>query len=527
MAKGGNVAASGASTGSSGAGGQPSGSAGASGVAGASAGEGAAAGEPASAAAGDDAGGAGAAGDACPHTSDGPLAFPCAQGFGARALGGRGGDVYHVTTLADAGAGSLREGLETASEPRTIVFEVAGTIALESSLVIDGSNITIAGQTAPGDGITLRDHSLELEGARDIIVRYIRLRRGDVTVRDGSRPTGSSDLDSVSINDSENVIFDHVSVSWSCDELFGIVRNRNVTVQWSLLAEPLGDPELHPYGDDHAFGLNNSANTLSFHHSLVANYVMRGPQFEANDALNAQGYDVQMEAVNNVLFDYQSSGSRYTTGIETDQDAASEVAFSFHFINNLYLLSPDRSPSKVPEIHAVTKHGVIDQVKVHVAGNIGPNRPTDDLDPWLLVYTDDDDVPVGQADADVLAQLSDVPLFASSVPITKHSAQEAYELVLAHAGMSTKRDAVDLRVVSDVSSRKFGSYLSSQSEVGGWPVLDAGIAAPDTDRDGMPDAWETEQGLDPNDASDRNDDRNADGYTNLEDYLESRVPRIH
>jgi hypothetical protein len=253
---------------------------------------------------------------------------------------------------------------------------------------------------------------------------------------------------------------------------------------------------------------------------------MRGPQLEANDALNGQGYDVQMEAVNNVLFDYKKSGSRYTTGIETDPEGASQIGFGFHFINNLYLLSPDLSPSLVPEIHAVTKHGVVDRVRVYVAGNIGPNRPTDDLDPWLSVYTDDEDLPIGQAAAELRAQLSDTPLFASSVPITTQTAQHAYELVLAHAGMNTQRDAVDLRIVSDVRARKFGAYLHSQAEVGGWPILDAGTAAPDADRDGMPDEWENAHGLDPNDASDRNTVHDADGYTNLEEYLESRVPPI-
>ncbi|MBW2458944.1 MAG: hypothetical protein JRI68_30880, partial [Deltaproteobacteria bacterium] len=207
----------------------------------------------------------------------GPLrAFPGAEGFAADAKGGRGGDVYHVTTLADAGPGSLRAGIETANGPRTIVFETGGEIRLESRIVIHQSFITIAGQTAPGDGITIRDRSVDIQGASDIVIRFLRIRRGDIDVRANGKPTTSVGYDTMSIDDSRNVILDHLSLSWSCDEILGIVQNENVTIQWSLITEPLGDVDLHPYSDHHAYGLNTSANTLSLHHSLVANYVMRG-----------------------------------------------------------------------------------------------------------------------------------------------------------------------------------------------------------------------------------------------------------
>jgi hypothetical protein len=365
-----------------------------------------------------------------------PLAFPCAEGFGARARGGRGGDVYHVTTLADSGAGSLRQGITSASGPRTIVFDVGGTIQLRSTLVIDGDFLTIAGQTAPGDGITLRDYSVDLRGASHIVVRYLRLRRGDVRVRAAGDPRGSAGLDTVSIDDSHDIIFDHVSASWSCDEIFGVVQNRGVTIQWSIVSEPLGDPPLHPYGDNHAFGLNTSANTLSFHHSLVANYVMRGPQFEANDATNGQGYDVWMEAVNNVLFDYKSSGSRYTTGIEDNAAAASRVDFRFHFLGNTYLRRA-RSNGP-PEIDAETRHGVSSQVRVHVAGNVGPSRPNDTGDEWAVVYADD--APIARASASIRRQMSSTPLFTTPVPVTPRRAADAYALVLAtpaRAGCAT------------------------------------------------------------------------------------------
>ncbi|MBW2457301.1 MAG: hypothetical protein JRI68_22525, partial [Deltaproteobacteria bacterium] len=262
-----------------------------------------------------------------------------------------------------------------------------------------------------------------------------------------------------------------------------------------------------------------SANTLSLHHSLVANYVMRGPQFEANDASNSQGYHVWMEAVNNVLFDYERSGSRYTTGIEDNPSAASAIDFWFHFRSNYYLRNPNESPA--PEIHAELKHGVTDQVKVHVAGNVGPNRPTDSGDEWAVVWagTDPDDA-IANAASDIKAQMSDAPLFAPAVPVTEESAEQAYQSVMAHAGFSTKRDAVDLRVLQDVVNRSWHDYVNSQEDVGGFPPLQAGTPVADVDRDGMSDAWELANGLDPADPEDRNGDLDGDEYTNLEEYLE-------
>ena len=487
-----------------------------SGGSGGSAGTGGVAGSGGTAGAGGVAGSGGTAGSGGGAT--GLLrAFPGAEGFGANAKGGRGGDVYHVTSLADDGPGSLREGIDSASGPRTIVFEVGGEIKLKSRLIINKDNLTIAGQTAPGDGITIRDRSVDIAKAHDIVIRFVRMRRGDIDILASGKPTGSVGLDTVSIDDSEDVILDHVSLSWSCDELFGIVQNRNVTVQWALMAEPLGDPKLHPYGDEHAYGLNTSANTLTLHHSLLANYVMRGPQFEANDASNNQGYHVQMEAVNNVFFDYERSGSRYTTGIETNPSAASNIDFLFHFRKNLYL-NPNGSRA---EIHAELKHGVTDQVKVHVAGNIGPNRPTDTGNEWAIVWTsnaDPSDV-IANASSDVKAQMSNTPLFAPEIPVTEQSALDAYEAILQQVGMWKKRDLVDERILQNVVARKWSDYLHSQAEVGGFPALQSGTPAVDADRDGMADAWEVGAGLDPSDSSDGAGDLDGDGWTNLEEYL--------
>lgn len=442
-------------------------------------------------------------------------AFPGAEGFGAYSSGGRGGDVYHVTTLEDSGTGSLREGVETAAGPRTIVFDISGTIILKSILWIKNSNLTIAGQTAPGDGICIRDYSVNIKKANDIIVRYLRIRLGDIQTLANGKPTSSTGLDVVSIDDSKNIIFDHCSLSWSCDEIFGIVQNENITIQWCLIAEPLGDPLLHPYGNSHAYGLNNSANTLSVHHCLISNYVMRGPEFEPNDAVNDQGYQVQMEAVNNVMFDYKKSGSRYKTGIEDNPEAASEISFQFHFLNNYYIRKYN---DDAPEIHAVTKHGVTDQLKIFVAGNIGPNRITNDLNPWKSVWVENGPN-ILMADSSIQAQMASELLFSSPVPITLQPADEAYASILQDVGCGISRDSVDLRILNDVKNRKFSDYLHSQETVGGWPVLNTKTAPLDTDQDGMPDWWEDELELDKFEPADRNYDKNMDGYTNLESYL--------
>lgn len=442
------------------------------------------------------------------------LAFPGAEGFGAYAQGGRGGDVYYVANLNDSGAGSLRNGITSASGPRTIVFGVSGNIQLQSELTINKPNLTIAGQTAPGDGICLRDYSLSVSGSHDVIVRGLRVRRGDVVVRATGRPTGSGGLDAVSIDDSSNVIFDHCSLSWSCDEIFGIVQNQNITIQWCIISEPLGDPLslIHPYGTNHAYGMNCSATTLSVHHNLIAKYVIRGPQFEANDASVGQGYEVWKEAVNNVMFDYRNSGSRYRTGVEV---GAGNIPFRFHFIKNFYIRNPSRTSAQ--EIEVLTNFGVTNTVKVHVAGNIGPSRPNDNLDQWTLVKLDDDDVPIRLASADITNQMSDVPLFTSPAPVTQHSASNAYKQVVSLAGYYPVRDAVDARVISNVVNRQFFDFLQSQSQVGGWPALNTYNVPTDTDRDGMPDFWEAALGKNPYVAS--NNATNSDGYTDLEHYL--------
>lgn len=402
-----------------------------------------------------------------------PANFEGAEGFGAAARGGTGGQVLQVTTLADdmrhAPPGSLRWAIGQPG-PRIIRFAVAGNLRLAGPLTITEPLVTIDGRWAPGDGVCLCDHSLEIKDTHDVVVRYLRIRRGDLSTLERNaaqglqRPKGSGDLDCVSAFRSSDILFDHVSASWSNDEVFGIVGCRNVTIQWCIISEPLSNPALHPYGDNHAFGLNLSASTLSLHHCLIAHYVMRGPQFEANDVRRALGFDPQFEAVDNVMFDYQRSGSRYTTGIEDHAEEAAGAKFAFQFLDNFYIAG-----GRQPEIEAVLKHGVIGPLQVYVSGNLGPHRTEPEQDEWRVLFAGK--TPMRSAERAAQAQVSASLLFTAPVPVTRQPAREAYEAVLKQAGCSHRPDAVDRRIIDDVRQHRTGRILRSQSEVGGWPEL--------------------------------------------------------
>lgn len=403
----------------------------------------------------------------------GALAAPAtARGFGASSRGGAGGRVIHVTRLDDdvksPPAGSFRWAVMQKG-PRIVRFAIAGTIELRDRVVVREPRLTIDGGDAPALGVCLKGGSLEFRDTHDIIVRHIRVRLGDGPGLRANRlplrwrPANSRGLDCINLLECDRVLITHCSLSWSCDEIVSVVRCRGVTVQWCILSEPLKSWRLHPYGNNHAYCLNASASTLSVHHCLFAHYVMRGPQFEANDMRRGDAWDVKMEAANNVMAGFKSSGSRYTTGVEDHREEAAGMRFQFQFIGNLYVGEPGR-----PAIQASTGHGIHPGVRVGVVGNtqrpIGGGLP---YDARAGIETDKKQTITPGHDASG-RQMSTRCLFHTSASEEDHRELADF---LQNVGCSLKRDAVDARILAGAPFRS-QKIIASPHEVGGWPALD-------------------------------------------------------
>ncbi len=427
-------------------------------------------------------------------------AFPGAEGFGRLARGGRGGDVYHVTTLADAGPGSLREGIRSAKGPRTIVFEVSGTIGLRSALLIDRSQLTIAGQTAPGDGITLRDYTLQIKKATDVVVRYLRVRLGD----QNKPPGAKGGDDTLNTDDVDRLMIDHCSLSWAIDGTHDLRRGGNVTVQWSIISEALNESLHHKGAHAMAASYRDLSGNLTLHHNLFSTCRDRHPTLGSAKEPPRHVVDFR----NNVIYNWSRGGT---------------TNFADHFINaihNTWRPGPMSDPAQLP---IAMKGSLPDLARGHMSGNVFEGRDDLTRDNYAALDFKRWLKPAGNyAYAGTLAdwRTERAPELGAALPRTQ-TAAEAMELVLARAGASLRRDAVDRRVVEDVRQRR-GRLISSPAEVGGWPELKSAPAPLDTDRDGMPDAWELSHGLDPKSRAD-GARMGADGYTNLERYLNSLV----
>jgi hypothetical protein len=426
---------------------------------------------------------------ASPHPPE-TVAFPGAEGFGRFATGGRGGAVLRVTTLADSGPGSLRAAVE-AKGPRTIVFDVGGEITLASPLKIGRGAVTIAGQTAPGDGVTLRGQPLVV-AADDVVVRYIRVRLGDET---------KVQEDAVSITRGRRIILDHVSASWSVDETLSAGSRydppesgvHDLTVQWSLIAESL-NVSVHQKGK-HGYGSlirGGHGARFSWLNNLWANHQARMPRPGNYNGRDIDPVGAFFEFRGNVFYNW--GGGR--AGYNADSDTLS----AYDFVGNWYQSGPD---SEAALAFCEENRGSRAWFADNAMNGVVPD------DPLSLV---------GCAPPDGYRAAG--PLADSGAETV--SPAGAYERVLAGAGASKVRDAVDLRVVAGVKA-KTGRLINTQADVGGWPALKSGRAWADGDGDGMPDAWETAKGFDPKDGSDGARDRDGDGFTNLEDWLNGLV----
>jgi hypothetical protein len=436
-------------------------------------------------------------------------AFPGAQGFGATAKGGRGGDVYHVSNLNDSGAGSLREGIETASGARTIVFEVGGTVDLQSPLRISAERLSIAGQTAPG-GIGLRGYPVVLTGARDVVLRYLRLRPGDLHAEGvrGRPGRGNADLpadaaDALSIFDSRRVIVDHVSASWGMDETLSVTNSRAVTVQHSIISESLDD-SFHPEGP-HGYGSllrGVGGRGYSFFGNLYAHHVLRSPAVggEQTPPPDDERRGLDIEFVNNVIYDWGLLSSHTVEGLGR---------MRVNYLANVLVAGP--STVCLVCVFTVLDPDPADELSIHHAGNWIDSQLNEVFDPE----------PVQDFSFFGVMEFVDEPFRFGS--IDSLPALRAYDRVLREAGASLTRDDVDRRVIRQVIEQS-GGIIDSQDQVGGWPA-DPPPRPPETDldRDGMADAWECRMGLDPDEPEDRNGFDLSRRYTNLEIYLQYLV----
>jgi hypothetical protein len=437
------------------------------------------------------------------------VAFPGAEGGGMYTRGGRGGKVLEVTRLDDdANAGTLRWAVNQ-SGARTVVFRVSGTIVLTSDLKISRDSITIAGQTAPGDGICLRKYALVVS-ANEVIIRYLRVRLGDES---GGESDAMSGFTNTTTGNKNHIIIDHCSASWSQDETLSYYGNDYVTVQWCIISESLYNSS-HPKGAHGYGGIWGGADHTSFHHNLLAHHSSRNPRLSGTGT-TVGCYNVDLR--NNVIYNW---GFNSAYGGE---------ASTANFVNNYYKPGP------------ATKIGV--RARIY--------QPSDTLGRWYIqgnyvegssVVSNDNwaggvNPSIAPANLNTLKAAAPFP----SLPVTTHTAQQAFDLVLQYAGAAfPKRDTVDGRVTAETrtgtvtfggktyakvqgfDTTKVYGIIDTQTDVGGWPVLGSIPAPIDSDHDGMPDNWEASQGLDLNNASDRNK-VGAGGYTMLEIYLNSLV----
>lgn len=444
------------------------------------------------------------------------LSFPTAEGYGRYARGGRGGRIVEVTNLNDSGEGSLRQALEVEKGPRIVVFRVGGVIALEKALVIpdDGGDVYVAGQTAPGDGITLINYDFGAMGSEDVVIRDIRVRVGDKN----GKSTGGMGLGSCN-----NSIVDHCSISWATDEGFSSRSAQNISFQWSIIGESLNesvhyDAENRDNTEPHSFAASISGYTGSFHHNLLINNTGRNWSLAGAMEQDAKTYGGQLDISNNVVYNWRD---RTTDG----------GVRRLNFVNNYYKAGAVSNT----DLHVVSldgnELGTYDMQKMYVSGNKMTKS-----DGSVILDSTDDAWAKGKAksggknstDADVR---SDTPFFESHVQV--ESADDAYNKVIVSAGANQPGyDYIDSRYLKEVSTGTYtytGSkaglkgIVDSQNDAGGYPNASnfKGDTAPeDSDHDGMPDDWETAHGLNPNNAADGSIvSLSADDYTNVELYL--------
>lgn len=430
------------------------------------------------------------------------LAFSDAEGYGRYARGGRGGKVVAVTNLNDDGPGSFRYAVNNDIGPRTIVFNVSGIINLKSRLVLNQNYVTVAGQTAPGKGITIRSAPFGV-GGNDVIVRFMRVRLGAGRTFDGMGITGAN-----------HSIMDHSSISWTIDEAFSSRGAKNMTLQRTLISEALNvaGHQNYPKGKGHGYAATIGGDTASFHHNLLAHCY--GRNWSLGGGLDGNGYYTgKIDIRNNVVYNW---GTRATDG------GANQV----NFVNNYY--KPGAATKLFVALNAQHENVGAGMQRYYFAGNIMPG------------YFDENSQEKGRketfsnGDSKKYEAFVDQPFFEPYVKT--QSAKEAYKNVLSDVGSNQPvLDDHDNRIINETlnGTYKYKGSVSgipghpdSHEDVGGWEDYPQAKrdANWDTDQDGLPNWWEKLKGLNVNSAtgdfSDTNADNNKDGFTNLDNYLE-------
>ncbi|WP_242082395.1 pectate lyase family protein [Aestuariivivens sediminis] len=415
-----------------------------------------------------------------------PLAFPAAEGFGKYTSGGRGGIIYVVTNLKDNGEGSLRKGI-LKKGPRTIIFGISGTIELKSNLDINRGDLTILGQTAPGEGITIKGYPVTVK-ADNVIIRYLRFRMGDINQIEG---------DALGCRNTSNVIIDHCSISWGTDENASFYNNKNFTLQWCIISEAL-NKSVHKKGA-HGYGGIWGGVNASFHHNLIAHNNSRNPRFSGSSTTeNSENEFVDFR--NNVIYNW---GENSIYGGEKGV---------YNLINNYFKAGPATTSSKLDRIVSPSKpYG-----KFYVEGNFVFGFETISKNNW---------------DGGVQCEAPEEAKLYSPVDVSQNIktelAIEAYHTVLKYAGASIYRDKVDQSVVLDTKTgraRYKKGIIDSQNDVGGWPVIQSKKSILDSDNDGLPDAWENRMNLN-TEVNDANLNTLCKNYTNIEVYSNSLIKK--
>jgi pectate lyase len=436
------------------------------------------------------------------------IAFPGAEGFGKYTTGGRGGKVFIVSNLNDKGPGSFRDAVE-AKEKRIVVFAVAGTIHLESKLNIRG-DCTIAGQTAPGDGICIADYPVSLSGD-NIIVRYLRFRMGD-KYQKGGMVDGNGADDALSGFRRKHIIIDHCSMSWSTDEVFSVYGGDSTTLQWNLISEPLNYSYHFETGDKdyehHGYGGIWGGRHFTAHHNLFAHCNNRNPRFDGIRNTPEENCDYR----NNVIYNW--GGNNIYAG----------EGGNYNIVNNYFKYGPSTSKSVRSRIVNPGKREspFIPFGKWYVNGNHVDEAPEISDNNWKGVHMGN-----GGTEEDKKQSVIGTP--HPAVPINMQSAKDAYLSVLEKVGCSLpSRDTLDQRIINDVKNRT-GKIIDVQGgfphgtaydlTINAWPFLKSSMTPADTDKDGMPDEWEKKNGLNPSDDRDASANKLDKSYTNIEVYI--------